>query len=286
MVGTRGYAQLGPNISLYTPPEPKAGQLVILCPSLGTAKTRLMCHFTGLYRKNTPHAKILIFYPSILSMISSYSKQENAMQPAEDAVSQILNECGHPHLSDNRSGNSHTQPRILLHIMGNGGLNSGTNLLVTLERRLRKSLPLVGLICDGAPTGASYTKTCRALTYSFIHDFVTEFPLGLILWALVHVLLSIVYLFFAISQYEPPGDYWCKSILNKKLVNSKRIYYFASTEDKVTDWRDVLTHAKQARKEGWEVKELLFHDTSHCRHISQHSKDYHNAVCDLWGPRR
>ncbi|KAI1428125.1 indole-diterpene biosynthesis protein-like protein PaxU [Xylaria sp. FL1777] len=284
MVQTRGYVRLGPNISLYTPREPKVGQLVVLCPSLGIAGTRLISHSMALYHKNTPHAKVLILNPSISSMISPYSRQEDAMKPAEDAVCQILSECGHLQSNDSGSGNSNTKPRILLHIMGNGGINSATNLLVVLERRLKRSLPLVGLICDSTPIGASYTKTCRALTYSLAQGISADFPLGLIVWVSVHILLSIVYLFFTISRYEAPGDRWRKSILHEKLIECKRIYYFSSVADKMTDWRDVLSHAEQARKEGWEVKEFLFHDTPHCRHVDErkYKNDYSNAVYSLW----
>ncbi|KAI0428981.1 indole-diterpene biosynthesis protein-like protein PaxU [Xylaria sp. FL1042] len=279
MAPTRGYTYPGPNISLYTPREPKPGRLIILCPSLGISNTRVFCQYTALYYKHTPHARILIINPSILSMISPSSKQENAMKPAEDTVCHVLNECGH--LGESESRNS---PRILLHVMGNGGLNSATNLLVVLERRLKRSLRLVGVICDSAPGGASYRKACRALTYSHVDSLLFQFPLGLVFWALVHIPLSLLYFFLAISQYDAPGEHWRDSILNDRLVDCKRICYFASVIDTVTDWRDVLSHAEQARRKGWEVRELLFEDTPHCRHMDsrRHRNHYDNAVRYLW----
>ncbi|KAI1283316.1 indole-diterpene biosynthesis protein-like protein PaxU [Xylaria sp. FL0933] len=282
MARTRGYTGLGRNVSLYTPREPKIGQLVILCPSLGIANTRLVCQYTGLYQKHAPHAKILIIKPSILNMISPSSKQEEALEPAGDAVCDILNDCAHIRSSENQSRS--LRPRILLHIMGNGGLNSAANLLVILERRLKRRLLLVGIICDSAPAGASYRKACRALIYSHIHDLIFQFPWAPIFWALVHILLSIYYLFIALWRYEVRGEYWRRSILNGKLVDCKKICYFASVADRVTDWRDVLSHAEQARRKGWEVREFLYEDTSHCRHLDsgKHRNDYVNAVCYLW----
>ncbi|KAI1346757.1 indole-diterpene biosynthesis protein-like protein PaxU [Xylaria sp. FL0043] len=282
MARTRGYTHLGRDISLYAPREPKIGQLIILCPSLGIANTRLVCQYTALYQKHTPHAKILIIKPSILSMISPPSKQEEALKPAGDAVCDILNSCGRLGESDNESRRPH--PRILLHIMGNGGLNSATNLLVVLEHRFKTSLPLVGIICDSAPGGASYRKACRALIYSHIHDLIFQFPSAPIFWALVHILFSVYYLFIALCRYEVRGEYWRESILNDRLVDCKRICYFASVADGVTDWRDVLSHAEQARRKGWEVREFLYEDTSHCRHMDhqKHRNDYENAVCYLW----
>ncbi|KAI0818317.1 indole-diterpene biosynthesis protein-like protein PaxU [Xylaria sp. FL0064] len=282
MARTRGYTHLGRNISLYVPREPKTGQLIILCPSLGIANTRLICQYTALYQKHAPHAKILIIKPSILNMVIPSSKQEEAMQPAGDAVCDILDECSH--LRSSESQPRSPRPRVLLHIMGNGGLNSAANLLVVLERRFKRGLPLVGIICNSAPAGASYGKACRALIYSHVNNLLFQSPWSLIFWALVHFLLSIYYLFITLCRYEVPGEYWRKSILNGKLVDCKRIYYFASVVDRVTDWRDVLSHAEQARRKGWEVREFLYEDTTHCRHMGgqKHRNDYDNAVCHLW----
>ncbi|KAI0502808.1 indole-diterpene biosynthesis protein-like protein PaxU [Xylaria bambusicola] len=284
MVQTRGYARLGPDISLYTPEQPKIGQLVIICPSIGIAKTRYVCDYESLYRNSAPRAKILILSPTKSGMLSSYQKQEDAMKPAADAICDILNECDRLQSAVGGSKNSHTRPRILLHAIGNGGFNSATNLLVALERRTKRNLPLVGLICDSAPGGASYTKACRALTYSFITDLTTDFPTGILRWVLVHAVLSIVYLFIAFTRYEAPGAYWRKSILDKKLIDCNKVYYFASIDDKVTDWRDVLSHAKQARQQGWEVKELLYDYTPHCGHIRREKQriNYEDAIYYLW----
>ncbi|TGJ79243.1 hypothetical protein E0Z10_g9522 [Xylaria hypoxylon] len=170
--------------------------------------------------------------------------------------------------------------------MGNGGINSATNLLVVLERRLKRNLPLVGLICDSVPTGASYMKTCRALTYFFQPKFL----LNLIAWVFAHIIISFLYTSVALGRYEAPGDYWRKSILDKKLVDCKRICYFVSTVDQLTDWRDVMSHAQQARKNGLEVKEFLFDDTPHCRHFTIHIHGatgghfdvYNDVIADLW----
>ncbi|KAI1388886.1 uncharacterized protein F4822DRAFT_261362 [Hypoxylon trugodes] len=206
-------------------------------------------------------------------MISPYSTQESAMKPAEHVVCQVLDECG-----GSESGNPGTKPRILFHMMSNGGINSATNLLRVLERRLGKPLPLVGLICDSVPTGASYMKTRRAFMYSF----PARFPVNLISSAVIHVLISPLYISIAMGRYEAPEDYWRKSILDEKLIDSKRICYVASKADKMIDWRDVLSHAEQARPKNWEVKEFMFEETPHCNHISKYESIYINAVADMW----
>ncbi|KAI1500364.1 hypothetical protein F5X99DRAFT_429482 [Biscogniauxia marginata] len=272
-----GFDKLGPNIFLHTPSECEAGQLVVLCTWMGAADKHI-AKYADIYRKTAPKARILLLKSLVGSMISPYSKQEVAMKPAEHAVCHVLEEFGHIQSGDGRSGHSHTKPRILFHMMSNGGINSATNLLVVLERRLGKPLPLVGLLCDSIPTGASYMKTCRAFTYSF----PASFPVNLIASAFIHVLISLLYLSIAMGRYEAPEDYWRKSILDENLLDSKRICYIASKIDKMIDWRDVVSHAKQAREKGWEVQEFIFDDTPHCNHISKHEDIYLNAITNLW----
>ncbi|KAI3326187.1 hypothetical protein HD806DRAFT_489582 [Xylariaceae sp. AK1471] len=284
----KGYVQLGPTISLYTPLEPEVGQLVVLCLWSG-ATGRLGWFYESLHRRNAPNARILVLKPSIKSMISSYSEQERAIKLAEEAVCNVLDECGYLDSGKTRS-TSHTRPRILLHVMGYSGINSATNLLVVLERKLKKSLPVVGLICDSVPTGASYMKLCRVLTYYLQPDF----PLDLIVWVFAHIVISFLYLSVFLGRYEAPGDHWRKLILDKKLIDCKRIRYFVSKADKLTDWRDVFSHAEQARKKGWEVEELLFNDTYHCSHVAIHSNGvpyghfnvYNDVIADLWAEKK
>ncbi|KAI0531529.1 indole-diterpene biosynthesis protein-like protein PaxU [Xylaria digitata] len=285
MARTKGYVQLGSTILLHTPPEPEVGKLIVLCSWSG-ATGRLIHDCLSFHRMNTPNARVLLLTPSVKSMISSYSKQETALKPAEEVVCHILDECGYLNAGNNASKSSYTQPRILLHVMGNAGINSATNLLVVLQRKLKRSLPVAGLICDSVPTGASYMKLCRALTYSFRPDF----PLNLTVWVFAHVVISLLYISVAIGRYEAPGEYWRKSILDQKLINCKKICYFVSKADKLTDWIDVLSHAEQARKKGWEVEEFPFDDTPHCRHFTRHLHRavgghfnvYNNVIANIW----
>ncbi|KAK6958412.1 hypothetical protein Daesc_001212 [Daldinia eschscholtzii] len=262
----QGFAKLGPSIFLYTPSEYKTGKLVVLCTWLGAADKHID-KYADIFRKVAPNSKILLLKSFVGSMISPYSKQEREMKPAEHVVYHVLDQC---------SGT--TKPQILFHMMSNGGINSATNLLAILQRKLKKPLPLVGLICDSVPTGASYVKTCRAFMYSFPDSF----PLNIVSTVCIHVLISLLYISIATGRYEAPEDYWRKSVLDDKLIDSKRIAYIASKSDKMIDWKDVSSHAELARKKGWVVKEFIFDDTPHCNHISKYEGLYVNTVADLW----
>ena len=271
-----GFVKLGPHIFLYTPPEYQAGRLVVLCTWLGAADKHI-AKYIDIYRKRTPNAKILLLKSVVGSMISSYSRQQRAMKPAELAVCQVLDECGYLQ-SAGGATNLRDKPQILLHLMSNGGANSATNFLVDLQQEFKIRLPLVGLVCDSTPNASSYWKTCRAFMYSFPYGL----PLNLVTSAFVHVVITLLYLSIAMGRYEAPEDYWRESILNEELIENKRVCYIASKADKMTDWRDVVSHAEEARKKGWDVKEIMFDDTPHCNHISKNEDIYINAVSAVW----
>lgn len=276
IMALQDFVELGPNISLYTPPQHQAGHLIILCTWMGAADKHID-KYTEIHRQNAPTAKILLLKSVVRSMISSYSSQQRAMKPAQDAIGQFLNECG---TLPSGSASSNEKPRILLHTMSNGGVNSATNLLVVLERSLKTHLPLVGVICDSTPNASSFKKTCNAFMYSFPGGF----PINLIAAAFVYITITILYLWIAMGN-EPPEDYWRRSILDEKLINCSKICYIASKADKLMDWRDVVSHAEEARKKGWATKEIIFDDTPHCNHLSKHQEIYVNAVSDMWEGR-
>ncbi|PVH91330.1 hypothetical protein DM02DRAFT_546041, partial [Periconia macrospinosa] len=229
------FVRFGPHIFLYTPPEYRVGHLIILCTWMGAADKHID-KYIKIYRQQVPTAKILLLRSVVWSMIDSYSSQQRAMIPAQQVVCDILKEHG-----DLENGSANEKPRILLHMMSNGGVNSATNMLTVLEKRLRAPLRLVGVVCDSAPNSSSYSKTCTA----FKHSFSSGFPLNLITTAFIHVVIALLYLWIAVGN-EAPEDYWRRSVLDEKMIECKRICYIASKIDKITDWKDVVSHAGEA----------------------------------------
>ncbi|KAH9900373.1 hypothetical protein F4778DRAFT_771239 [Xylariomycetidae sp. FL2044] len=264
-----GFVKLGPNILLYTPPEYRPGHLVILCTWLGAADKHIV-KYVDIHLKNRPNAKVLLVKSVVGSMISSFPRQERDMEPAQKAICEVLNECG--------GSGSQDKPQIMIHLMSNGGANSVTNLLVLLERNLKRPLPVVGLVCDSTPSASSYTKTCNA----FMPSFPYGFPLNVIALAFVHVTITLLYLSIAMGRYPPPENYWRESILDPKLIDTNRVAYIASKADKITNWEDVVAHAGAARQKGWETRELLVDDTTHVNHFSKHKDAYLDAVAAIW----
>lgn len=256
------FSRLASDAYLYTPQNAEAGHLVILCTWMGAAD-QYIAKYISLHKKQIPTASILLLKSQVSSMIKPYAKQQQAIEPAMSPVLKVL---------------EHSSPRILLHVFSNGGINSATHLLIDLERKRNTSLPLVGIICDSVPTGAGYWKTYSA----FMHSFPSRFPVSVAASTAVHVLLVLLFLSIAMGRYENPEDFWRKSILDERLIATKRICYIASKADKQTDWRDVVAHAEIARGRGWGIKEIILEDTPHCNHLKKDPQLYHDAVELIW----
>ena len=88
------FIHIGPRASLYTPPQPVDGQLVIICTWLG-AKGKHIAKYTSLYQRIAPGARILLVESNVPILVSSYARQRSDIQPAASAVLDTLAECGH-----------------------------------------------------------------------------------------------------------------------------------------------------------------------------------------------
>lgn len=169
---------IGPRTFLYTPPKPTSGQLIVLCTWLGAARKHI-AKYTDLYRCIAPNARILLVESSMGILTSAFVHRQRVINfaPAAAAVLATLAECQrqsppHPKESPNgRLDNEKTslqirqsilssnqpQPKILLHIFSNGGMNSATHLLHVLRSRMNEPLTLKGMLFDSCPgKGTSY----------------------------------------------------------------------------------------------------------------------------------
>lgn len=170
---------IGPQTFLYTPPKPTK-QLIILCTWLGAARKHV-AKYTALYRSIAPNARILLIESSFGNLTSAFFRQQRVVKfaPAAAAVLNSLAECEpysrpHPkesekgHLDDEKTNpqvrrsmcsSSQVQPKILLHIFSNGGMNSATHLLHALRSRMDEPLALKGILFDSCPgQGTSYCE--------------------------------------------------------------------------------------------------------------------------------
>ena len=306
------FINIGPRTSLFTPQNPTSGQLVIICTWLGAARKHIS-KYIALYRKIASGARILLVESNVPILISSYVRQRDAIKPAVSAVLDTLKECDigtapsenteavsngkktvnndNQHGSVPRNVNKPT-PQILLHVFSNGGTNTATQLLIVLNARLQAPLPLAGLLCDSCPAEGTYWRSYDAMVLSLPKDLATRF-----LGALAcHCILVLLYTWIACGN-ENPASLQRRTMLDGKTVSPSweeelgevgekkvggRVCYLYSKEDRMCLWSDVKRHADQARKLGWDVREVLFEGSGHCAHFSKDEDRYADTVKSIW----
>ena len=143
---------IGPQTFLYTPPKPTR-QLIILCTWLGAAPKHI-AKYTVLYRSIAPNARILLiestfsnltsafecqqqvvkFAPAVAAVLDTLAvvecKQYSQPHPAESEMRHVDDRKTIPRLRQTTYLSSQVQPKILLHIFSNGGMNSATRFWV------------------------------------------------------------------------------------------------------------------------------------------------------------
>ncbi|KAF2473426.1 indole-diterpene biosynthesis protein-like protein PaxU [Lindgomyces ingoldianus] len=266
----RVFSTLGPHISLFVPPDPAPGQLVILCTWLGAGKNHIAKYASG-YSKIAPRSKILLIESSVWIIASPYVRQRVAIQPATQVVRAVLDECGY-----GKRGLV-TNPNITIHTFSNGGTNSATQMLIVLRRQLGAPIPITGITCDSGPARGTYWKSFQSMLLSL--------PKG-IFWSIIGpiVIAFVTNVLFGsqLIGWEKPERIYRRTLLDENIVDCRRICYIFSKADAHVECDDITSHADDARRHGWDVKELLFEDTPHCNHISKYRTEYFDAIRLVW----
>ena len=288
------FHHIGPRTSLYIPPShPESDSLIILCTWLGAGRKHI-AKYAAMYQRLAPTARILLIESEVSILVSSYARQRRALQPAIRIVQE-----------------SSEHSRVLLHIFSNGGCNTATQLLLDLREKRGKPLSLIGLIVDSAPALGTYRKEHEAMMLSLPKGFAAQ----LAGYVAVSTLLRMLHVWIAAGN-ENPSNLMRRVLLDKTYVRGAqlvqtetlpgyerdnsfsngraletdrdsglglRICYLYSKADALVDWRDIVAHAELAKKnEGWEVQEVEFEGTPHCRHYVGNEARYEGAVVSMW----
>ncbi|CAF9920054.1 MAG: hypothetical protein HETSPECPRED_004150 [Heterodermia speciosa] len=287
MTSSADFVLLGPRTSLYVPEKPIEGQLVILFTWLG-ASPKHIAKYIAAYQRIAPGAYILLIESPVSILISSYTQQRAAMLPAVSAVLKTLvGRSPLPHSEEKRIEEQqasrnlslpNTTPRILLHMFSNGGANSATQFLLAVQERLREPLPLVGMLYDSCPTKGTYWRDHRAMAYSFPKAALAQ-AFGNIA---VHIILLLQHTETAFGLEDPVSLLRRTLIDGDKISGVHRSCYLYSETDQVVAWTDIRDHAAEARREGWQVEEVMFDGSGHCAHILTDEDRYIAAVERIW----
>ena len=300
------FISIGPRASIYTPPSPMSGELVIICTWLGAARKHV-AKYTSLYQRVAPGARILLVESDVPILVSSYARQRDHIQCTASIVLDALAECGHynPVLPasnsnitarspiDSKDATTTRLPKVLLHVFSNGGANTATQLLIVLRSHLRAPIPLAGLVFDSCPAKGTYWKSYNAMVLSLPKDAPTR-----LLGALaVHFLLVLLYAWIA-SGNENPAALMRRTMLDESMVSgaeaghanggnktldvARKGCYLYSDTDAMVEWSDISDHAEDARRMGWKVDEVRFSGSGHCQHLFMYEDRYVKAVEEIW----
>jgi hypothetical protein len=292
MANISEYRRLSRSISIHEPREPAAGQLIILATWLG-ATTKHVAKYTSLYESIAPNAKLLLIQAPMDSFLLPYSIQEMNIRPALDPIAQLLEECATKQGPQQLS----TNPRILLHVFSNGGANNVLSLLRVWRSTTGKALPLSGLIIDSALAIGGVKQNFQG--------FQQSIPSGLMFKVIGPIAATYALLVLetsiALGRYPRPETAMRECFFDEALIQAnrsqkssvehdtsthtvphKRICYFASKADRNTPFKDIVSHAEEARERGWLVDLHLWDDTQHCNHLGKHEEEYVKAVRSMW----
>lgn len=271
------FEKLSPNISLHTPLSHTAGHLIILCTWLG-AQQKHIAKYISAYTSIASSARILLIQSDVRGITSSYTAQRKAIGPAVDVVLATL--------ADTQEDGDIDVTRILLHTFSNGGPNNLTQLLLALHELRKKPLRIVGLICDSGPAAGEYWRNHNAMVLSLPPGISRV--LGV---PIIHGILILLAGSVWLGRYEKLETTIRKTLLSSEYVigegnkggeGKRSICYVYSEEDEMTYWGDVVRHAAEARRLGWEVDEWCVEGTGHCNHFVRNVEGYVGRMRGMW----
>lgn len=295
------FVLIGPQTSLYTPPNPIKGQLIVLCTWLGAARKNIR-KYISLHQRIAPGVRVLLIESTIPMLMSTYARQRSAINPAVSVILDVLAECrecslpcekAHPnsHMANagpnifiqQNTSSTASSPRIIIHVFSNGGGNTATQLLLTLRSRLGSPLPLTGLILDSGPSNGTYGKSYDAILLSLPPSLLSR----LLGPTFVHLFLIALFTWIACGNENPATLGWC-TLLDSDVIRGigeageRKVCLIYSKADRMCEWKDVRAHAEKSRRKGWGVREVVFEDSEHCAHFLRDAVRYTEAVEGMW----
>jgi hypothetical protein len=248
---------LSPN---ETEPSGKSPDLIVLCTWMGGVSRPVAKYVAGyqiLYSKSS----ILLIRNEVKDiMIRSKAHAIKQLQPALTVIEKFAET---------------TSPRILLHVMSNGGCIMSRNLAEMYVSRHSKPLPISSMVLDSCPGIEGFQSALAAFSFA-MPKFL---PLRLLFSGLFYAALACMYLVNKTFRLDGPITRLRKDLNNDKLYpkRASRVYIY-SRNDKLVEWEVVEKHAEDAKKKGWKVKMEEFKESQHVAHLMADGERYWSDV--------
>lgn len=255
--------------------------LIILCTWLGGATTKRIEKYTQGYHRLWPHSRILLIRTSISEyLVQSTTSLHRKLRPANREIRRLVPESQRQDKILSRSEDG----EIILHIFSQGGSNTATQLLESMNAILSTlghegPMPLRQLVLDSCPGDPGIYSTFAAGAHSLPDNSLLR-PLG----------CTIMFILAAgLAGMEATG---LRTPLAKKMrsqLNDPKIFsagasrlYLTSKADTIVNTRDVEEHRDQAAAKGFMTDILRFHRAGHCSLILEDGATYWNAIASAW----
>ena len=264
------FVSLNGSVYLFRPSsirtESQDGPDVILLMGWMDSTPRHLSKYTAHYRTIYPHAAIIVVITTIKDAVFSRTHQNvTRILPVVQYLKSIAQEG--------------RAPKILLHSFSNGGGYSTMLILQQWKERSETPLSVQAMILDSSPGIPTLSRTVAAMAVSLPKNPILRF-LGV-------MTLRVLYLFFILAYELSRRVDWVRrmrAFLNDPAyldTTGRRLYIF-SQEDPMVDWRDVVSHAEDAKSKGYESEMEIFKGSGHCSHMLLDGQKYWGLVKQTW----
>ncbi|CDO72804.1 hypothetical protein BN946_scf184994.g57 [Trametes cinnabarina] len=245
--------------------------LVIIFGWLG-AKRPTIQKYSDAYRRLYPSSAQLVVNADTLRFWKLPAVRNRAMGPVVSRVADYL--------SDSKEGGA---PRILLHVMSNGGVCSLVDFASAVRKRGIRAPEgtKCAIVLDSAPAPVTFSIMNRAFTASIRNVFIKYLTMALL--SSIYVCTRIIQILFRLPkamerEMAAVND---PALLPWTSVKTPRLYLYSSG-DTIVPATGVEKHMQEARIIGFPVQSVHFGQSAHVSHARNDPEKYWNAIRVFW----
>lgn len=264
-----GFVQLSPSVYIQESRISTQGRppKIIVLAFWMNAPPRALVKYVKEYRLLAPTARIIFLLSSTqdFTLSATTAAQEARVAPAVDAI---------------RGFDGPDNP-VFLHMFSNGGVCNGAHVLAEYKKTTGKPLCVSSMIFDSAPGKPTFTAAVRAFSFRLPRMWVVRLICQVLLYltlVLFGLIRRVIRLPDDITQsratVNDPG------LLHGASKDTRRRCYIYSETDRLVDYKDVESHAFDAKMNGWSVFLERFQGTPHVGHMKADPERYWKIVAD------
>lgn len=257
-----------------------AGPDIVAIYGWGDCLPQHVAKYADGFRAIFPRAKqVVVLSPIAKAMFTSREQRRGHMTPLVDYL------FGSPDSTTKNAGVAQSGSKILMHAMSNtGAINFAATLDAYLER-FKRAMPHTLLVMDSTPGGTNLTwanlkRWSRAMALGTAKWFPWPFVVTQSIWGFF-LLLNTLFLWLRRRQH---AGAWSRIAANQETFATKnaRKLYIYSKEDDLIGYKDIVDHAADSEKLGYEVDTKEFHGSGHVGHMRMHPEEYWAAIQQSW----